>query len=85
METKGVRWWIMCQSTGSCTRGRVPIRFSTYKICNGRNGGIVVGVEGEQLKRVDSGGKEEVEGGGGGREGDNGEQKRREATEATYI
>ena len=35
---KGVRWWRMCQSTGSSTRGRVLIRFGTYNIHNGHNG-----------------------------------------------
>ena len=30
----------MCWSTGSPTRGRVPIRFGTYNICNRRNGGL---------------------------------------------
>ena len=30
----------MCQSTGDSTRGRVKIRFGTYKICNVRNRGL---------------------------------------------
>ena len=31
---------MMCQSTESLTRETAPIGFSTYTICNGRNGGL---------------------------------------------
>ena len=44
---KVVRWSWMCLSTGKPTRGMVPIRFSTYNICNGRNGGLKLGVKGD--------------------------------------
>ena len=37
---KGVRWWRMCRSTRIPTRGKVPIRFGTYNIRNGRNRGL---------------------------------------------
>ena len=37
---KGVRWWRVCQSTGSPARGKIPIRFGIYNIRNGRNGGL---------------------------------------------
>ena len=37
---KGVRWSRMCWSTGKSTRGTVPIRFGTYNIRNGHNGGL---------------------------------------------
>ena len=37
---KGVRWWGTRWSTGSPTSGGVPIRFFTYNIRNGRNGGL---------------------------------------------
>ena len=37
---KGVRWSRMCQITGKSTRGTVPIRFGTYNIRNGCNGGL---------------------------------------------
>ena len=35
---KVVLWLRMCQSNGIPTREKVLIRFSTYNICNGRNG-----------------------------------------------
>ena len=37
---KFVHWWRMCRITGSPMRGTVPIRFGTYNIRNGRNGGL---------------------------------------------
>ena len=39
-EKKGVRWSMMCKSTGKSTRGTVSIRFGTYNIRNGRNRGL---------------------------------------------
>ena len=33
-------WSRMCRSTGRSTRGTVPIRFGTYNIRNGCNGGL---------------------------------------------
>ena len=35
-----VRWWGTRRSNGSPTSGGVPIRFGTYNIRNGRNGGL---------------------------------------------
>ena len=45
-ESKGVCCWRMCQSTGSPTRGKVPIRFGNYNICNGRDGGLELALRG---------------------------------------
>ena len=37
---KGAHWSGMCKHTGQPTSGTVPIRFGTYNIRNGRNGGL---------------------------------------------
>ena len=37
---KGVCWSGMCRSTGKSTREMLKIRFGTYNIRNGRNGGL---------------------------------------------
>ena len=42
----GDRWWGMCHSTGSSTSGKVRIRFGTYNIRNGRNGGLEAALRG---------------------------------------
>ena len=34
------RWWMMCKSAGSLTRGEFPMRFDAYNIHNGHNGGL---------------------------------------------
>ena len=39
-KRKGDRWWGTRRSTGSSTGEGVPIRFGTYNIRNGRNGGL---------------------------------------------
>ena len=39
-KRKGVRWWETRRSTGSSTEEGVQIRFGTYNIWNGRNGGL---------------------------------------------
>ena len=39
-RAKGLRWSVMCRSTGYSTLGRVPIRFGTCIIRNGWNGGL---------------------------------------------
>ena len=50
---KGVRWWRMCRSTGIPTRGTVPIRFGTYNIHNGRNGGLESALRGMSQANTD--------------------------------
>ena len=37
---KGDRWWGAFKSTRGSTKEEVPIRFGTYNISNGRNGGL---------------------------------------------
>ena len=39
-KKKGKRWWGEFKSTGGSTKEEVPIRFGTYNISNGRNGGL---------------------------------------------
>ena len=39
-KRKSNRWWGTRQSTGSSMGEEVPIRFGTYNIRNGRNGGL---------------------------------------------
>ena len=45
----------MCQSTGTSTRGRVPIRFGTYNIRKGRNGGLESELGGMSQTNMDLG------------------------------
>ena len=45
----------MCRSTGRPTSGKVPIRFGTYNICNGRNGGLEVALRGMSQDNMDLG------------------------------
>ena len=45
----------MCRSTGISTRGEVPIRFGTYNICNGRNGGLDLALRGVSQANMDLG------------------------------
>ena len=45
----------MCQSTRASTRGRAPIRFGTYNICNGRNGGLELALRGMSHANMDLG------------------------------
>ena len=45
----------MCWSTGSCTRGAVPIRFGTYNIHNGRNRGLELSLRGVPKVNMDLG------------------------------
>ena len=51
----GDRWWGMCNSTGSSTTGKVPIRFGTYNSCNGRNGGLEAALRGMSQANMDLG------------------------------
>ena len=52
---KGVFWWRICRSTGISTREEVPIRFGTYNICNGRNGGLELALRGVSQANMDLG------------------------------
>ena len=45
----------MCRSTGRPTSGKVPIRFGTYNIRNGRNGGLDVALRGMSQANMDLG------------------------------
>ena len=45
----------MCRSTGSSTRGRVPIRFRTYNIFNERNRGLELALRGVSQANMDLG------------------------------
>ena len=45
----------MCRRTGPPTRGVVPIRFGTYNICNGRNGGLESALRGMSQANTDMG------------------------------
>ena len=60
-EGRGVRrrkcvlWWRMCRSTKNSTKGRVPIRFGTYTIWNGRNGGLESVLRGVSQANMDMG------------------------------
>ena len=45
----------MYDSTGSDTRGKVPIRFGTYNIRNGQNGGLEAALQGMYQANMDMG------------------------------
>ena len=45
----------VCRSTGKSTRGTVPIRFGTYNIRNGRNGGLESALRGVSQANMDLG------------------------------
>ena len=45
----------MCIRTGRPTSGKVPIRFGTYNICNGRNGRLVAALRGLSQSNMDLG------------------------------
>ena len=45
----------MCIRTGRPTSGKVPIRFGTYNICNGRNGGLEAALGGVSRANMDLG------------------------------
>ena len=45
----------MCLSTGRPTSGKVPIRFGTYNICNGRNGRLEAELRGISQANMDLG------------------------------
>ena len=52
---KGVRWWGTRQSTGIPTGEGVPIRFGTYNIRNGHNGGLELALRGMAQANMDLG------------------------------
>ena len=52
---KGARWSCMCRSTGQPISGTVPIRFGTYNIRNGRNGGLESALRGMSQANIDLG------------------------------
>ena len=45
----------MCNRTERPTSGKVPIRFGTYNICNGRNGGLEESLRGVTQANMDLG------------------------------
>ena len=45
----------MYKSTRSATSGKVPIRFGTYNICNGRKGGLEAALQGMSQANMDLG------------------------------
>ena len=45
----------MCNHTGGPTSGKVPIRFGTYNICNGRNIGLEAALRGMSQANMDLG------------------------------
>ena len=45
----------MCRSTGRPTSGKVPIRFGTYNIRNGQNGGLEAELRGMSQANMDLG------------------------------
>ena len=52
---KGARWSGMCKHTVHPRSGTVPIRFSTYNIRNGRNGGLELSLRGMSQANNDLG------------------------------
>ena len=50
----------MCHSTGSSTSEKVPIRFDTYNIRNGRNGGLEAALRGMSQANMDLGIRQET-------------------------
>ena len=54
-ERKGNRWWGALKSTGGSTKEEAPIRFVTYNIRNGRNGGLESALRGMSQANMDLG------------------------------
>ena len=48
-------WWGALKSTGGSTKEEVPIRFGTYNIRNGRNGGLESALWGMSQTNMDLG------------------------------
>ena len=54
-KRKSNRWWGTRRSTGTSTGEEVPIRFGTYNIRNGRNGGLKLSLRGMAQANMDLG------------------------------
>ena len=54
-EEKGNRWWRALKSNRGSTKEEVPIRFGTYNIRNGRNGGMDSALRGMSQANMDLG------------------------------
>ena len=52
-KRKDNRWWGALKSTGGSTKEEVPIRFGTYNIRNGRNGGLELAIQGMSHVNID--------------------------------
>ena len=59
-KEKGNRWWGELKSTGSSTKEEVLIRFGTYNIRNGRNGGLELALRGISQANMDLGILQEI-------------------------
>ena len=51
----GAHWLGMCKHTGQLTSGTASIRFGTYNIRNGRNGGLEAALRGMSQASMDLG------------------------------
>ena len=54
-KKKGAHWWGAFKRTGGSMKEEVPIRFGTYNIRNGRNGGLESALWGMSQANVDLG------------------------------
>ena len=54
-KEKGVRWWGAIKRTRGSMKEEVPIRFGTYNIRNGRNGGLESALRGMAQANIDLG------------------------------
>ena len=54
-KEKGYRWWGAFKRTRASTKEEVPIRFGTYNIRNGRNGGLESALWGMSQANMDLG------------------------------
>ena len=52
-KRKGNRWWGALKSTGGSTKEKGPIRFGTYNIRNGWNGGLELALLGMSQANID--------------------------------
>ena len=50
---KVARWSGMCKHKGQPMSGTVPIRFGSYNIYNGRNGGLEAALQGMSQANMD--------------------------------
>ena len=49
------RWWGLLRRNSDPTEEEVPIKFGTYNIRNGRNGGLEVALRGMEQANLDMG------------------------------